>query len=1195
MKRILFFVWIIYPMGISGQGMPEPLYSLPVQSTPEVASLIKYAEYPVNHYNGLVDITIPLYEMVCGDLRIPISLSYHASGIKVKEESGRTGLGWTLHAGPALGREIKGRPDDANNGYVNLATGSGNSQFHCSAPDCFFYYRATVSRTSSSDFPVTGWGAPYDLAPDKFYYRLLNQSGAFYFQRDMQAASPGAATIVPHPYEPVDITCSKPSSAIQSFTVKDDQGITYHFGRTGDGTKHAYDYRILYLFGSGQEQSYTSWNIMEIISPVSRHTVKFNYYSGIKSDRVLAAEKSEYVVTEERMLENRNLSVPANGFHIPVVTSMNSPTCEIYRKDISIAGSGGFYNGGAWLRSTVFPSIPYGTEPYCEMYESPLQTIETDHETVEFEGKETLNRILIRDRRSNAIIRSIILSTSNFNLLLPSGQYTGFWEGPARKKLDRIQILDSKGKAVETYTFDYYGEGSVASRYSHDVDHWGYYNARNNPVIKNSSTYFEEPSRVPRHKITVTENFSLDGKPVGVELWIGNSNREPDTAAMKQGALKSITYPAGRKTVFTYQAHRYKRSNGTVAHAGGLRIARIRETEPNGAELTTIYKYGRGESGLGIIQRDVTLDDYLSERNYISGGGIGSAPNETLARTYHADPVGQTVHSSGSSVVYDCVTEYRHATSGSIKTTYEYEAPNVDQNLPSRFITNNPSTYYSGLHSNIAIEKDDMWRFGNLVKKSEYKLTGPGSYTLARETSLGYSQYRDNAIRGTHVFSRTGSRAGIRVIEEIEALSCVPYTYSILTGSKKLVSETVHTVSGGSPVEEKRLYAYGNPAHMLPTQITEYTGRGTTERITCVYPQDTVFTGERAFEEARKKLVEDHRIGTMLGREHTRGTERWTSLNKYRLIDRKPMPASILSGRNRQLEERIQILAYDAYGNPIYTKSDDVKSLYQWGYSGQFLTARVENVTNEPTQDVHFVERTLTQTQNGSFQIEHGGGTVFTLLAAANLDAYVSLELSFINEESGAAVATRLYASPNENFFILDAQLQLPEGKYTVRYFYYTGSQKTYQFNLYYLDKNRNYPYWYNGFEEGTSQQTAYTPFAGSNYHTGNYAVPFSKPAGRKYLIDYRSYNAATGKWEFKSREYTGYMTLNGTAIDEVRVYPADALMTTHTYKPLVGMTSETDPSGRTVFYEYDDFGRLKCVKDEEGKIIKEHRYHYAQ
>lgn len=51
--------------------------------------------------------------------------------------------------------------------------------------------------------------------------------------------------------------------------------------------------------------------------------------------------------------------------------------------------------------------------------------------------------------------------------------------------------------------------------------------------------------------------------------------------------------------------------------------------------------------------------------------------------------------------------------------------------------------------------------------------------------------------------------------------------------------------------------------------------------------------------------------------------------------------------------------------------------------------------------------------------------------------------------------------------------------------------------------------------------------------------------------------------------------------------------ITTYTYKPLVGMTSMTDPKGMTTTYEYDDFGRLKWVKDQNGNILRENTYHY--
>jgi len=52
------------------------------------------------------------------------------------------------------------------------------------------------------------------------------------------------------------------------------------------------------------------------------------------------------------------------------------------------------------------------------------------------------------------------------------------------------------------------------------------------------------------------------------------------------------------------------------------------------------------------------------------------------------------------------------------------------------------------------------------------------------------------------------------------------------------------------------------------------------------------------------------------------------------------------------------------------------------------------------------------------------------------------------------------------------------------------------------------------------------------------------------------------------------------TSIDELRLFPTDAQMSTFTYDPLVGMTSQTDPNGITTYYKYDSFGRLEYVKD---------------
>jgi YD repeat-containing protein len=56
--------------------------------------------------------------------------------------------------------------------------------------------------------------------------------------------------------------------------------------------------------------------------------------------------------------------------------------------------------------------------------------------------------------------------------------------------------------------------------------------------------------------------------------------------------------------------------------------------------------------------------------------------------------------------------------------------------------------------------------------------------------------------------------------------------------------------------------------------------------------------------------------------------------------------------------------------------------------------------------------------------------------------------------------------------------------------------------------------------------------------------------------------------------------------------YP-NAIITTYTYNPLIGVTSITDSKGDVVFYNYDSFGRLQTVKDKDGNVLSENQYNY--
>jgi YD repeat-containing protein len=76
--------------------------------------------------------------------------------------------------------------------------------------------------------------------------------------------------------------------------------------------------------------------------------------------------------------------------------------------------------------------------------------------------------------------------------------------------------------------------------------------------------------------------------------------------------------------------------------------------------------------------------------------------------------------------------------------------------------------------------------------------------------------------------------------------------------------------------------------------------------------------------------------------------------------------------------------------------------------------------------------------------------------------------------------------------------------------------------------------------------------------------------------------------------------TSDWVLIDGLRALP-NTLVTTYTYKPLVGMLTSTDPSGITAYYDYDDFGRLKetyiykdnIIAPANKQTLQKYEYHY--
>jgi hypothetical protein len=80
--------------------------------------------------------------------------------------------------------------------------------------------------------------------------------------------------------------------------------------------------------------------------------------------------------------------------------------------------------------------------------------------------------------------------------------------------------------------------------------------------------------------------------------------------------------------------------------------------------------------------------------------------------------------------------------------------------------------------------------------------------------------------------------------------------------------------------------------------------------------------------------------------------------------------------------------------------------------------------------------------------------------------------------------------------------------------------------------------------------------------------------------------------YEYNVPQGSSTVSVSGNSnIDELRVYPVMARMRTVTYDPLIGKTSECDENNRITYYEYDNLGRLRFIKDDKSNIVKMYEY----
>lgn len=248
-RSIVLFVFFLW--GYTLQSQTDP-YAPEVQNiiphTPQAAAFARYGEYPISPATGVPEISIPLYEIVINDIVIPISISYHASGIKVEDVATPVGLGWALNAGGVITRSIRGAKDFM--GYSNNTIKSVDHINMLISTPAYQYATRWMELAANAN-------AAHDIQSDRYAYNFNGKSGVFVFN-----SSNNQLTTIP--YSPIII---EPTA--NGFKVTDTDGLIYYF-EASENSGEAY----LHSFGA------TAWYVTKIESQMTGESVNYKYRQG---------------------------------------------------------------------------------------------------------------------------------------------------------------------------------------------------------------------------------------------------------------------------------------------------------------------------------------------------------------------------------------------------------------------------------------------------------------------------------------------------------------------------------------------------------------------------------------------------------------------------------------------------------------------------------------------------------------------------------------------------------------------------------------------------------------------------------------------------------------------------------------------------------------------------------------------------
>jgi len=1069
-----------------GQGSYNDYLATP---SAHAMSLAKFAITPVSLHNGTANVGVP----ICNLTGVDVSINYQTSGIRVQDVAGPVGLGWTLNAGGAVTRVMRGRPDEDNaDGWCGNGK-AGN------------VIKTFIEHQGNGTVKHIVSGA-IDTQPDLFYFNVGKFSGSF-------VLTPEGVPVLT-PYQDVKIEPAIGDQSQHNFwVITAPDGTKYYFGETGNSQEIS-EYSTSVV--NGRTESFTSsWYVSRIVNPAGTE-VTFEYDIGndytYKNYRESATD------------EYRPNNTVAAASHVVIENIITIKSAKRVKKIQSAEGSIEFTFINA--RSDI-------------------------------DGGKHVQSISQKNAQGSTL-KTFVMFYSYFK---------GYFDAN-HLKLDALQEI-----GYPPYRFTY-NSLELPPRDVFQIDHWGYFN---------NNTY-------QRLYYSATPGFTT---PTGV--WVTGANREADPSRAKACMLEKIQYPTGGYTAYEYELNSFL-NNGTEVRGGGLRIKKM--TIYDGLDLSKNreinYEYKNGTTTSGVLN-GVFPYNYLS----ITTRNIVQNSSTNVKYTRSSEPVNYWKNGSEPFVGYGTVTTYEsgngktvnqfytaldlgHADVQPLKYYYYYKEDG------DKFVDDNKSAY--GRDNTIVTytpTNNYHWRRGLPKATSIYNQAGK----LLKNTSYVFEYAGNKSTPMNALTSHTVYRPGNTIIKEY----IIRYgVYAITSEVYRLRSTTETNYSDNNPVTsttQTTEFTYGNN-HLQPIE-TKVTHPGGFQTITRTqYAADYRFnvapsTGDTP-NWAIYAMQNKHMLTSII--EQTTWRKFSSSGALYiqagKITEFKEQNGLVLPSKDYVFESNQPIveIAYAA-SNEGFGYQKDVRYYKNFLREVNYNSEGKVNATTpykgqsnsviwgEYSTDKQQTTRPIAKVTN----------------AAPELIAYTSFEQRSLGNWS--ILGVNLLKTCDQQYYDCLNSSNYPPGEQA------SICESRRQSCL--VNEGIIVAGGYTG-EKALYKPSGSITLEKTSLVAGSYVVSLWAKGSGSISLNGAYAQAVSANWSqhrwVVSPVVNGKIQVNipaGIYVDELRLHPQEAHMTSYTFKNGVGLSSSNNPNGIITFYEYDAQNRLKLVKDHEHNIVKMHQYAY--